>query len=68
MTRIEYDILADDHPELKLPCWPLLWERDCVWILRHTQDELVACVTSSILRGEDRFSVLSGSRSVCFPS
>lgn len=67
MTRVEYELLSDNRPDLKLPVWPLLWEHEIEQVKAITPDQCIAWVVQQKLIGNDCWnSVFLGSGSRIF--
>lgn len=54
MTRIEYEQLRDERPELMLRPWGNLWWDSQNCVLRASSDDLVAACTARNLSGGGR--------------
>lgn len=49
MTRIEYELLRDEHPELRLPWWHQLREEHKDRVKELSKDRLIASRTGVLL-------------------
>ena len=49
MTRLDYELLASELPELALPEWDLLREDSQKLVHRYTREELIAGRAAKIL-------------------
>lgn len=67
MTRIEYELFCDNHPELGMPRYSSLWQDDLKRLENHTKESLVAARTAQILSGASVPELSRRARINCFP-